>query len=147
MDKRYFSVAEANRMIPALEVAFGRMLQINAQIRSVYRRLSDAGFAPSQEDFELAPAGAGQEVVNELATLRTLIDGLKDQIAALQRAGCVIKDIDRGLVDWYALQEGRDVFLCWELGEKEVRYWHEIDAGYAGRRPVSELRDLTHTQH
>lgn len=138
--KRYFSVEEANEMIPTLEIVFGRLLQINAQIRAVYRRLADAGYAPSQEEFELAPQGATQQVMNELATLRTLIDALKDQITELRRAGCVVKDIDRGLVDWYAHEGGRDIFLCWELGEKQVNYWHETDAGYAGRRPVSELR-------
>ncbi|NIR30652.1 MAG: DUF2203 domain-containing protein [Gammaproteobacteria bacterium] len=139
--KRYFSVEEANGMIPTLEIVFGRLLQINTQIRAVYRRLADAGYAPSQEDFVLAPRGASQQVINELASLRTLIDALKDQIAELQRAGCVVKDIDRGLVDWYAYEGGREIFLCWELGEKQINYWHEIDAGYAGRRPVSELHD------
>lgn len=139
MEKQYFSVAEANRLIPVLETAFGRMLQMNAQIRDAYRRLADAGFAPSAEDFDLAPPGASQAVISELATLRTLIDALKDQILALRASGCIIKDIDRGLVDWYAQREGRDIFLCWQLGEKAVGFWHEIDAGYAGRRPLSEL--------
>jgi len=47
-----------------------------------------------------------------------------------------LQDLDRGLVDFPAIVGGREVFLCWEEGEKEVEYWHELDAGYAGREPL-----------
>jgi len=143
-DKRYFSVEEANRMIPTLEAAFARMIQINTQIRSIYQRLAETGYAPSHEDFEVAPQGASREVMSDLASLRALIDALKDQIATLHGAGCVVKDIEQGLVDWYARAGGRDVFLCWKLGEKQVQYWHELEAGYPGRRPISELESEAH---
>ena len=139
MNRRYFTLAEADRMIPELETRFGRMLQLNAQIRDAYSRLNDAGFAPTEEDFDLAPDGAPPEVPADLAELRALIDALNADLEALQAEGCVVKDIGSGLVDWYARKDGRDVFLCWKLGEKSVAYWHELETGFAGRRPVSEL--------
>ena len=52
----------------------------------------------------------------------------------LAEAGIEVKDVGRGLVDFPHLREGQEVFLCWELGEETVSYWHEIEAGYAGRK-------------
>lgn len=138
MDKRYFTVAEANSMVAHLEQCFGRMVQLQAQLRQTYARLEAAGFAPLRDDFSLSPEGAHTEVIDDLASMKTLVDALKEDVAALRRQGCIVKDVDAGLVDWYACKEGRDVFLCWKLGEKEVRYWHDVDVGFAGRRPISD---------
>ena len=140
-ETRYFSVAEANAMIKDLELTFGRMLQMKAQVREVYACLEESGFAPGSDDFEIAPAGAGADTVSLLATLKTLIDALRVDVSALKEAGCVIKDIDEGIVDWRASRKGADVLLCWKLGEKEVGFWHDPEAGFAGRRPISELLD------
>ena len=51
----------------------------------------------------------------------------------------MVKHIERGLVDWYALKDGREILLCWKLGEKSVGYWHELDTGFAGRQSISLL--------
>jgi hypothetical protein len=139
MEKRYFTIEEANQIIPALEEAFGRMVQMYTQIRSTYQGLKEAGFAPENDDFSLTPPGADADVINDRANLKLLIDALQEELTALQKAGCLIKGIEAGLIDWYAKKNGRDIFLCWKLGEKQVGYWHEIEAGYMGRRPVSEL--------
>ncbi len=128
-------------MVEHLERVFGRMLQMKAQVHTVYARLEEAGFAPGGDDFDLAPDGASGEIINYLSTLKTLIDALKVEVNALNDAGCLIKDIDECIVDWYASRGDRDVLLCWKLGEKEVGFWHDADAGLAGRRPISELFD------
>ncbi len=139
MNRRYFTVSEANRMIPELESRFGRMLQLHAQIRAAYDRLDEAGFAPEEEDFDISPVNADVKVTRDLAELRALMDALRTDLEALHREGCIVKDIGSGLVDWYAEKDGREVFLCWKLGEKSVNFWHELEAGFAGRRPLSEL--------
>lgn len=126
-------------MIKQLELTFGRMLQMKAQVRLVYVRLEEAGFAPAGDEFDIAPPGASAGTINDLTTLKTLIDALKVDVNALSEAGCLIKDIDEGIVDWRASKGGNDVLLCWKLGEKEVGYWHDREAGFAGRRPISEL--------
>ena len=49
---------------------------------------------------------------------------------------CELKDIEQGLIDFRTEREGREVYLCWKLGEPDIRWWHELDAGFAGRRPL-----------
>jgi len=49
-----------------------------------------------------------------------------------------VKDLDRGLIDFPAMREGREVFLCWERGEDDIGFWHELETGYAGREPLDE---------
>jgi len=56
-----------------------------------------------------------------------------DQIG---RLGVIVKDADEGLLDFPHLREDREVFLCWKKGEKEVKFWHELNAGYKGRQPL-----------
>ena len=58
-------------------------------------------------------------------------------LAAIEDAGIVLRDIERGLVDFPALIEGREAYLCWELGESEVAFWHELSTGYGGRKPLA----------
>lgn len=140
-ERRYFSVAEANAMIDDLERVFGRMFQMKTQVRMVYARLEEVGCAPGGDDFDPVPADASAEVINDLTTLKTLIDALRTEVKILGDAGCLVKNIDEGIVDWYATRGNRDVLLCWRLGEKEVAYWHDPDTGFAGRRPLSELFD------
>jgi hypothetical protein len=57
-------------------------------------------------------------------------------IEGIQELGAIVKDIDRGLVDFPALRDGEEVLLCWQLGEDEIRYWHGVDEGFAGRKKL-----------
>jgi hypothetical protein len=50
--------------------------------------------------------------------------------------GCILKDINTGLVDFPTVRKGREVFLCWQHGEPEIAFWHDVDAGFAGRQPL-----------
>ena len=61
------------------------------------------------------------------------------ELEKLEMMGCLLKDLEQGLVDFYYKFEGRDIFLCWKLGEDRIKAWHEIDAGFAGRSPIIDL--------
>ena len=61
---------------------------------------------------------------------------MRSALAQLQSRAVVLRDLDRGLIDFPSLRDGREVFLCWEEGEDEVGYWHDLDSGYAGRQPL-----------
>ena len=75
----------------------------------------------------------------ERTAFRGLIEAMRSDLELVGAMGCQIKDLEIGLVDWFGRSGARDVFLCWRLGEPEVLYYHELDAGFSGRRPVEEL--------
>ncbi len=66
------------------------------------------------------------------------------RLAELEKVGCIIKDLDLGLIDFLSYFEGKEIFLCWKFGERKIVYWHETDAGYAGRKHISKLRKEVH---
>ena len=61
---------------------------------------------------------------------------LKRSVETLNEVGCVIKDLDVGLVDFPALHRGEEVYLCWKVGERDIEFWHGMDEGFAGRKPI-----------
>ena len=79
----------------------------------------------------------------EAQRIRLRMKGIVDQMAAavarIDALGITLRDIERGLVDFPALTAGREVWLCWQLGEEDVAFWHELDAGFGSRRPLIEL--------
>jgi hypothetical protein len=127
---RLFTLQEAERALPLVR-------RIVADISSAYHTWQDA-----VTRYELEAAGATADS-GESATLR----GLREAVGAhaervttlveeLQVLGCELKDFEQGLVDFYALREDRLVYLCWRLGEENITHWHEVDQGFAGRRPI-----------
>jgi hypothetical protein len=69
---------------------------------------------------------------------RALAEALREGLEQLADWGIELKDISTGLVDFPALRDGREVYLCWRVGELKVAFWHEIDTGFAGREPLDE---------
>lgn len=114
---------------------FGSVMQMRMHLKGLYRQLDEAGYPPSEDAAEDMPP----DVARDRAMFLAMADVLREQLEDIVATGCVIKDIETGLVDWPALHEDREVWLCWKYGEREVGYWHEQHVGLAGRRPVSEL--------
>ena len=137
MDTRYFSVAEANALVPRLESAFARILQLRARLRTASRELSRLGEPTTAESVRReARPGDPTDVLRargHAAAMMELIDG---ELAGIRAIGVEVKDPDIGLCDFVARHEGRDVLLCWKLGEKRVEYWHELHTGFPGRRRI-----------
>ncbi len=79
-----------------------------------------------------------QLVQEELEREATRLQGYVDE---LHEIGCELKDFSIGLVDFIGSHEGRDVCLCWKLGEQKIGFWHELNAGFAGRQPISKLKE------
>jgi hypothetical protein len=124
MASRHYTVAEAN-------AALGWVVERIERLRAARDGLTDEEVRAALE--EAAPAnggGAPGRVVSE-AFLE-----MRSALAELQAVEIVLRDLDRGLIDFPALRDGREVWLCWEEGEDEVAYWHELDTGYGGRKPL-----------
>jgi hypothetical protein len=65
-----------------------------------------------------------------------LTDSLKEALEKIQSTGCVVKDLDTGLLDFPAIVNNEEVYLCWRLGEERIRFWHRQDEGFSGRKPL-----------
>jgi hypothetical protein len=135
---RFYDIDDANQTLTELEA----ILRLLADQREELVRLRDQATenAPQTPDGEPAGDGLTEE---ERRLLRLRMQGLIDQMAAgvarIDRLGITLRDIPTGLVDFPALVAGRPVWLCWRRGEDAVGYWHELDSGFGGRRPLGEL--------
>jgi len=121
---RHYTLEEAN-------AALGWVQETLTSLRSAREGLSDAEAREALA--EAGPQNGGGDagrVVSE-AFLR-----LRDSLAHLQEAEVVLRDLDRGLVDFPAIRDDREVYLCWLEGEDEIAFWHDLEAGFAGREPL-----------
>jgi hypothetical protein len=101
------------------------MMQIGEKIR-----------AHQPELWIMVQKSAGNGGNPELSKLLKDFDRLEEQIHKIQEMGIHIKDLISGLIDFPALHDGREVYLCWRFGEGNVEYWHEVDAGFTGRQLI-----------
>lgn len=125
---RHFTVEEANALLPQLKPRVKRMLELR---RDILDRREAAK--------ETLEGGVGADVGGRhLTELAMLFKRMKTIIEAIQETGVEIKDVNTGLLDFRAWREGREVYLCWRYGEPQVEYWHDLDAGFAGRQRLEE---------
>jgi hypothetical protein len=122
--EKHYTREEARSLLP----------RINSWLEQL-QKLQQALIPQEKTLQELACTGAelGGEIVNNW--VRSLAD-FRSILLEFQRRQIQIKDLDRGLIDFPAIVGGREVFLCWEKGEKDVEFWHELDSGYSGREPL-----------
>ena len=138
-DKHYFTVDEANALIPALELHFAKVMQLRAQLRTGYEQLEKLGEPPTAES--LAKSSGAPELVRARGRFRALMEALTEELEAIEQTGVHVKDLDVGLCDFLGTREGREVWLCWQYGEKHVGFWHDLEAGFAGRQPLDAVHE------
>jgi len=131
MRPRLFTLEEANALLPRLTDIFFQIQESKAkhdrleeQAEEYAEHVSSNGHVVEKKLNETR-----QELAKAAAEVNSLIERVND-------LGCDVKDIDEGLVDFRSEREGRDVYLCWKLGEPEIRWWHELETGFASRRPL-----------
>jgi len=122
-----FSLFEANQLIPQLQSHLSDI----QQSKNVLLRTRDEVRRASAQ----AERGGGTSVgVHYVRSLQTISENLH----AIHDLGVVVKDVDQGLCDFPHLRDGRIVYLCWKLGEKEINWWHEVTTGYKDRCPLDD---------
>jgi hypothetical protein len=121
---KHFTVSEARAQVSVLKRAFQELHDLAGHLRANAPRHKAAREASDGNGGSHADSGRYMDV-----NLR-----FQEIIKELSELGIQVKDVGRGLVDFPHIREGREVFLCWQLGEETVSYWHEIEAGFAGRR-------------
>ena len=128
---RYFTVEEANQALPRLRQWLPRLQARRRRLNVVQHKLAQLSLKASTNGNLLE-----EEVHATQREAKRLIEEFDKLIAKIKDLGCELKDIEQGLVDFPALREGREVYLCWRLGEEEIAFWHELDAGFGGRQPL-----------
>lgn len=130
--RRYYSVEEANKTLPLVKVIVGDIVAQFRIVNDLKQRLSavlNERRRPASDPYS-----------EELAQTQAELDAEQEKLAAfideLTKLGVELKS-DDGLCDFYSIMDGREVFLCWRLGEPQVLHWHELDAGFAGRKALN----------
>jgi hypothetical protein len=124
--ERHYTLAEASELLPHVVELIGRMRSARERLgdRDAREALSEAG--PTN--------GGGRPGV----TVSQAFIELQDAMAELRGLEVVLRDLDRGLLDFPSLRDGKEIYLCWQDGEEAIGFWHEPEAGFAGRRPLEE---------
>jgi hypothetical protein len=133
--RKYYSVPEAEENIPALRPKLLNLIKLSKAIdflESVEIQYDDE-YETIKQDVSM------NKKFHELS--------LKfcKEVERLLQQGVVLKDIDNGLVNFFALHEGKEIFLCWKLGEDRIESWYELASDYSFKRPVSELKNKKHS--
>jgi hypothetical protein len=122
---RYFSLQEANTALETIRPLMDEAQAIRQKILEVQPEAWSA--------VEKSAGNGGNRTLSRVVQDFEKLDALVHRILD---TGVLIKDINTGLLDFLALKEGREVYLCWQYGEGDIAFWHEVDAGYAGRQPI-----------
>jgi hypothetical protein len=118
---KHYSLAEARELLPQLRVWFQQVQRLRRDLAS-YEQSSE----PRLKEGEDFGGGKVHQWVRNLAAF-------KEIMGEFHQREIQVQDLERGLVDFPAIQAGREVFLCWELSETDITHWHDLDTGFAGR--------------
>lgn len=135
MEPKIFTLDKARNALPLVKRIIEDIRERHEKIISLKKELS--GFADNYAD------SFSREEQEQILSIRreveTNLQKFNECVEELRQIGVELKDPQRGLIDFYSKHEDRLVYLCWEHGEDDIDYWHELETGYTGRRPVSEL--------
>ena len=127
MDERIFTLAEAESLLPELRSLLREISDSWNHIRDLNPDIQKARDAAPFDGF----SKSGVDYVESVSHLMVLIHQVKDM-------GVLLKDADKGLCDFPYMRQGRVVYLCWQLGEERIEYWHETETGFSSREPLDE---------
>jgi hypothetical protein len=129
---RVFTPEEANEALAEVRPLAERMVQARRSLAAAAHRQRELVIRIAGNGGDLSPG----EVRDAAAAVEREVATIAECVAALEAAGVQVKDMDEGLVDFPARHAGRDILLCWKVGEPAVSYWHGLDEGFAGRKPL-----------
>lgn len=130
---KFYTLEEANLLLPQLTELLGQLQamgrqkgMVDGRVSEVIAKIKSNGHHNPVEDPTVTQAS------------QALTDALRAGLRQLDDWDIELKDLSTGLVDFRAIREGREVYLCWLLGEPEVAFWHELTTGFGGRLPIDE---------
>ncbi len=124
--RKHYSREEARALLPQVQRWLKRLAKLTAQLLKQDRQI------------ELLLKNRGDTGGPEVNAWVETMAGIRAVVSEFYRREVQIKDLQRGLIDFPAIIDGKEVFLCWENGEEDVNFWHGLEAGYAGRQPLED---------
>lgn len=141
--RQFYTIDEANMMIPDLDLAFIRIKQMQIQVQNLFRVVKKRGidFVPSDDkQLLLLQNTLDDESIDVLSSLKLLLANIQEEIDNLTDKGCSVASIEKGIVNWQSRHANRTIFLSWSHGERCISHWClKGDDGASRRRPLSEL--------
>jgi len=131
MAKRYFTVEDAQKQIPKIKKSILKLQNIKNAIDAILSVRID------KKEIEFDEFVETNTKLNK--EYHKISYEFYKELEKLEKAGCVLKDLEQGLADFYCKFEKRDIFLCWKLGEDKIKAWHEIESGFASRKPIIDI--------
>ena len=123
----YFTIDTANEKLPLVVDKFKNIIKLKNEIVKIEHELNSA----------LTPTSTFEQYVTIKQKLNSAVTKFYKAIEDLENTGVVIKGIDDGLLDFPSKRFDDEVWLCWKEGEKEIKFWHEKDVGFSGRKPIN----------
>ena len=123
--KKLFTLDEANACVPQLLDLVPKVQRLSVSLNNNFPDIKNA------RDKARWNGGSDQGVDYLNAVLK-----YNDLMRKIEEMGCEVKGIREGLIDFPSLREGREVYLCWRMPEKEILFWHDLNAGFTGRKPI-----------
>ena len=123
----YFSIAQANEILPTVIKKFEYVNAKKNELAKIEQQLQ----------ISLSTTNNFEEYVTLKQKLNSAITKFYQAVEDLENTGVVVKSIDEGLLDFPSKRFDEEVWLCWKYGEKEIKFWHEKDSGFRGRKPIS----------
>ncbi len=127
MEDRIFTLAEARSLLPRLRIVLAEVGQEWEHMRKLNPEIQKARDSAAVDGY----SKFGVEYVESVSRLMSLLQQVRD-------LGVLLKDVEKGLCDFPYIKDGRTVYLCWQLGEDNIQYWHEVETGFAGREPLDD---------
>lgn len=124
--QRYFTLEQAQAMLDIIRPLIGEILEIR---QSILKRQPEVWPVLAK-----AAGNGGSKMASEMAQEFARLD---QAVRAILVTGALLKDVNVGLVDFPAWQDGREIYLCWRYGEEKIDFWHEVDGGFSGRQPLN----------
>jgi hypothetical protein len=138
MADKYFSRREAEELLPMIGDRLGEALEQKKKMEGLEEELSRAAAKITALGGSIPPYRALADT--KMARERSVSD-LQKAVLQIQETGCVVKDLEVGLVDFPSLRDGEEVYLCWKRGEERIGFYHGIHEGFAGRKPLGDSAD------
>lgn len=138
MTKRYFTVEEANALLPELRTILEHLQGRRKELEERQQILEAIRQHAGENGYRLG----GDEFLRIKREAEFILEECNSAIKKIETLGCVLKDLQMGLIDFPSLRDGQEILLCWKPDEAEVGYWHGLTEGYAGRKPIRPLSSL-----